>query len=337
MTTTRTKLDHRIGADGLFALRLRDGAVRLRGVDGDTVRVTADIDLEAAFQVDRGAGSLSLRAAHGYGRVRLPDHGLEVELPRGATVVVEGTSAEFSGVGLAGDQRYQTVSGDITLSAVAGTVVIQAVSGDVSLVADGELDIQARTVSGDLEVRAGRIARLSAGTTSGDVRIAGELAAGVAHRIETVSGDMLVAPAGGIRLEATTVVGDIRSAVPHRTEGGRGRRVLIIGDGKATLETRSMSGDVRIVEARNLRPDPPVAPEPPVAPPPPPPPVSPPRAARADTPGGPPPTGSSTAIAAAYDEERLRILRALERGEIDVDEAGRRLEMLDAGDLAEER
>jgi hypothetical protein len=40
---------------------------------------------------------------------------------------------------------------------------------------------------------------------------------------------------------------------------------------------------------------------------------------------------SNGAIAAAYDEARLRILRSLERGEIDVPEAGRRLEALDAG------
>jgi hypothetical protein len=45
---------------------------------------------------------------------------------------------------------------------------------------------------------------------------------------------------------------------------------------------------------------------------------------------------SNPAIAAAYDEARLRILRSLERGEIDVAEAGRRLEALDgAGPLIE--
>jgi len=40
----------------------------------------------------------------------------------------------------------------------------------------------------------------------------------------------------------------------------------------------------------------------------------------------------NTAIAAAYDEARLRILRSLERGEIDVAEAGGRLEALDGID-----
>ncbi len=48
----------------------------------------------------------------------------------------------------------------------------------------------------------------------------------------------------------------------------------------------------------------------------------------------PPPRGpSDAAIAAAYEEARLGILRGLERGEIDVAEAGRRLEALDAADV----
>ena len=43
------------------------------------------------------------------------------------------------------------------------------------------------------------------------------------------------------------------------------------------------------------------------------------------------------AIAAAYDDARLRILRSLERGEIDVAEAGQRLEALDGVDPLEQR
>lgn len=320
--TATTHLEHDIGSDGLFVLRLRDGHASLRGTDGGTVRVSGDVDLGDAFTIERGDGSLSLRAGHGFelviGRRRQPR--IEVELPRRATVVVEATSADVSADALAGDQRYQTVSGDVRLSSIAGTIAIQAVSGDVGLVASGVLDVAARTVSGDVEIRAGRIARLALGTTSGDVRVAGELAPDATHRIETVSGDMLIAPAGGMRLEATTVAGEVRASVPHRTEGGRGRRVVIIGDGGATLETRSMSGDVGVVEARQMRFGPPGAPEPAVP----------------GSPVEPPPTAATTsAIAAAYDEERLRILRTLERGEIDVAEAGRRLGLLDAGDMPE--
>ena len=43
------------------------------------------------------------------------------------------------------------------------------------------------------------------------------------------------------------------------------------------------------------------------------------------------PKPANGAIAAAYDDARLRILRSLEEGEIDVAEAGRRLEALDSG------
>jgi len=49
-----------------------------------------------------------------------------------------------------------------------------------------------------------------------------------------------------------------------------------------------------------------------------------------------PPSPSDSAIAAAYEDARLTILKQLERGEIDVTEAGRRLEALDAADIPEE-
>ncbi len=37
-TTTGPDLDHTIGADGLVSIRVRDGDLRLRAVDGDVVR-----------------------------------------------------------------------------------------------------------------------------------------------------------------------------------------------------------------------------------------------------------------------------------------------------------
>jgi hypothetical protein len=44
------------------------------------------------------------------------------------------------------------------------------------------------------------------------------------------------------------------------------------------------------------------------------------------------PATRNGAIAAAYEDARLGVLRALERGEIDVAEAGRRFEALDGGE-----
>jgi hypothetical protein len=253
---------------------------------------------------------------------------LAVDVPRRATIVVEGASADLTAEDLAGQQRYQTMSGDVTLRRVRGTVSVDAVSGDVRLTAAGELRLQARTVSGDLEARAGRIGELSLATTSGDLSLAGELAPDGSHRTETVSGDILLAIAGGARIEASTVTGDVRSDVPHTAEGRRGRRTLIVGDGRATLNASSMSGDVRIVKARPFETADADAQV-----------IEPASAQPAAPPAPPAPTvapaldASDAAIAAAYEAARLAILRSLERGEIDVAEAGRRLEALDTADV----
>jgi hypothetical protein len=250
-------------------------------------------------------------------------------VPRRATIVVETSSGDLTGEDLAGEQRFHTASGDIDLTRISGTVSIEAVSGDVEVMATGELRLKARTVSGDLAVRAGLLAEVSAATTSGDLAIAGELGADGAHKVETVSGDAVLALAGGARIEVSTVTGDVSTDGPHRIERANGKRVVVIGDGRATLVVRTMSGDVHVTRAKgvDIRID--AAPRAPAAPP---------ALAAPPAPAAPPePTSpSDAAIAAAYEDARLTILKQLERGEIDVTEAGRRLEALDAADIPEE-
>ena len=77
-----------------------------------------------------------------------------MDLPRGATVVIEAGSADIEADGLAGDQRYRTASGDMTLRAVSGRIAVDVVSGDVDISATGEAAVTIKTVSGDVELRA---------------------------------------------------------------------------------------------------------------------------------------------------------------------------------------
>jgi hypothetical protein len=96
---------------------------------------------------------------------------------------------------------------------------------------------------------------------------------------------------------------DADISVPHRSEGSRDRRRYIVGDGAASVLFSSMSGDVAARESRRFNdsvPPPPAAPAPPAPPAPP-------------------------AAPALTADEQLEILRALERGEIDVEEANERL------------
>ncbi|HEX6868665.1 MAG TPA: DUF4097 family beta strand repeat-containing protein [Candidatus Limnocylindrales bacterium] len=337
-TTTGAGLEHTIGADGIVSIRVRDGDMHLRGVDGDALRIrdrTAG-DLDARFEIDLGVGSASLVDR----RVSGDDFGsrgghapvLELDLPRGATIVVETVSADIEADGLHGDQRYQTTSGDITLRDIRGRLAIEAVSADLDIRATGTADVTARTVSGDIELRAGTLRSLQVTTTSGDVKVAGRLDGSGPFAIETVSGDAQLAPAGDVRIEMATMSGDLHSEIGGRTEGGRGHRTLVLGSAGPQVTFRSMSGDLNVVkpipviERGSARLDPvpsaPPAPEPPTPP-------------TAPAPVDPPEPPRNGAITAAYDEARLRILRSLERGEIDVAEAGRRFEALDGGEPPE--
>ena len=341
--TAGSSLEHPIGSDGIVKLRLRDGEIRLHAVDGETLRVRerGGRDLGTLFSIDLGAGSADLSSGddrHGGGH----DPAIEVDLPHRASVVVETTSAEIEADGLLGDQRYRTTSGEVTLHAVAGRIAVEAVSGDLDIVATADADLVVRTVSGDVEIRAATVRSLTVATTSGDLKLAGHLAGPGPFAIETVSGDGLLAPAGDLRIEMTTLSGDLSSDIGDRVQGGRGHRSLSVGTGGPSLTFRSMSGDLHVVRpsavsspsrAERKAPPPPPPPAAPAAPAAPEPPV-PPAAVEADEPipMPAPAAAQNGAIAAAYDAARLRILLSLERGEIDVAEAGRRFEALDAGD-----
>jgi len=326
-TIMGASLEHEIGAEGLLAIRLRDVEVKLRGVDGETVRVR-DVnghDLGDMFEVEPGPGSLSLKAGRGLEIVVGPRSmrrglgrhtpELEVEMPRRATLVLEAASGDVEADALTGDQRYRTASGDISLHAVSGKVSIEAVSGDIDITTTGDAEVTARTVSGDIELRAARLSALRLTSTSGDLKIAGQLFGPGPFAMETVSGDGLLAPAGDVRIEMTSVTGDLTSDLDGKHMAERGRRGFQVGSGGPVVTFRSMSGDLHLARPSLIR-DVAQAGDPDTAPPP---------AERAPANG---------AIAAAYDDARLRILRSLERGEIDVAEAGRRLETLDAGDVA---
>jgi hypothetical protein len=178
-------------------------------------------------------------------------------------------------------------------------------------------------VSGDVALRAGTLRSLQATTTSGDLKVAGRLLGPGPFKIETVSGDMLLAPAGDVRVEMATLSGDLESELDGLTESRRGHRSLLVGSGEPLVEFRSMSGDLSVVRPTAVpartAPSDEGAPDP--------------SASASDTPTERLPTSAPAngAIVAAYEDARLRILRSLERGEIDVEEAGLRLEALDRG------
>ena len=350
-------------ADGTVRVVLASGSVRIRGIDEPVVRVRSldgdpvdpllDLhDAPRAILVGAPGGADRLVSLV-IGGLRTGTSGgrdLELEVPRRASVRVRTASADIEAVGLTGTTAWTTASGDVRLSIASGHVSLQTVSGDAELVGAAPVRVEARSVSGDLRVRADRVVAARLSTTSGDIVVEGDLGEGP-HEIDTVSGDVRLATNGELRVETRTVTGTVRSDIDHRLEGGRGigaSGVVIVGAGTVPVRWRSMSGDLRIVAAGGTRPadvaeppavtspEPPAVtvPEPPVAP---------------DPPAVPPPAYGIVAEARAsanpsgqprrlrtgeQDAARLEILRALERGEVSIDDANIRLQAVDdAGPL----
>jgi Putative adhesin len=329
--------------------------VRVRGHDEDVVRVRVldDAEIDDVLRVEGGPdhvrihdldgpafrlGPLTLRPRHA------PD--LELEVPRRARLTVRTVSGDVVAEGLAGETRWATTSGELRLALDGGPVRVESTSGDVDLRASAEISLGIRSVSGDLRIRAPRLLGLAAESTSGEVHVEAALARAGAHTISTVSGDVELATDSPLRLETQTVTGDVEASVPHRTEGSRGRRTIVVGDGATAVRVRTMSGDVGLhggprdddrAPMAGEVPEPPLPPVPPLSP-------APPFVVAQATaapnlvrqPGGPSPaTGGGAGSTDRREAARLEVLRALERGELDVEDAAHRLQTIDeAGPLS---
>jgi len=296
-------LDHQIGPRGKFTLRQASGEIRVRGVEGDRVRVRSldDRSLDEMFQVETGEGFVELRQIEKFGLgIRMFSKGdspeIAVEVPHGATVFIETASADLVASDLSGRKEFKTASGDVQLSRLAGTLELQTVSGDVELDGQAPMDLGLKTISGDVSVRVPQLRRLDLSTTSGDLRLDAELSGAGPFAIRSISGDVAIVGRSGFRIEAESITGDLESDLPSKRESMPGRKVLIIGRPGPTLAFRSISGDLHVVQPRDTVP--------------------------ADA------TRSSDGTADP-DATRLEILRELERGDITVAEATVRLGQLD--------
>ena len=316
-------IEHPIGEFGSLSIKVSSADAVLRGVAGGDARVVANFQIRASSDeeadrifeaaqlvVDRGAGYLNVSEPDGnsslgslVGRIfsgRGVEYDITADIPNGATLAFAGVSADVNVEGLLGDQAYATVSGDLSLTRLGGSASVNSVSGDVTMRADQPVSVKADTVSGDLSVVAPVINGLRANAVSGDIDLEGQLALGEAYRIDTVSGDLSIALFGGATFEVRGISSDVSSDLDHRIEGRQDRRRVTVGEGGPEIIFNSMSGDLAIHRPRRLNrvpPPPPPAPTPPAAPAPP----------------------------LPSPDEQLAILQALERGEIDVEEATRRL------------
>jgi hypothetical protein len=318
-TYVRTQsIDHNVGARGRVSVKVISGDVRVRGIAGGEAHIRATFEISASsdadadrifeavqLRVQRSGGELSVEEPEGtpsigsvigriFGVSSQYELTVEADVPAEAQLQLTAVSSDVDVTDLRGEQRYRTVSGDLSVTNGGGSVRLESVSGDATLRADEPLSVRSQGVSGDLNITAATLRSLRANTVSGDVELEAQLEVGGDFQVETVSGDLAVGLVGDATFEIHGISTDVSSELDHRLEGQIDRRRLIIGSGTPRLVFNSMSGDVDVRRPRRI-------------------------GAR------PVPSAPSAEPTAAEKQSELDVLRALERGEIDVDEATRRL------------
>lgn len=290
-----TEIRHRIGATGMFSLSNVSGDITIRAVDGDEVKVLASWE-------HGGDGPLPLV-------VRRSDGGLHIETDQRGPGFLRGGLFGQNGsinfeVAVPASARVEVtaVSSDIDAHDLVGEQSFKTVSGD--LVVDGAGGrVSGTSVSGDIGLTATGGIEANATTTSGDLEASAQRFDEL--RVKTVSGDVVIRGGFAVGREHSveSVSGDLSveasSGITIDVKRGldfakRANRPLVAGDGSARLRFRSLSGDVQL------------------------------NAGRQDS--DQQHTSDYQQSGSPRGEDSLEILQALERGEIDVDEASRRLE-----------
>jgi hypothetical protein len=327
--------------------------------------ITGDVDLDAVVgQITRAfrrGGSWS-SARPGKARVAVGRHAwadITIEVPQAITgrVGIHTASGDVRIEGVTSEIALNTVSGDVRVMRTSGDLVLQTASGNLAIEsAIGRLTAQ--TASGDVNLTAVQTEGFDIHTASGDINLDAILTGDGPFRTQSASGDVRLTlrrpTAGGEEPAATlafhTVSGDTHVTQPFRKTA---RRHWQAGssDRGPHIDVTTVSGD--LVAGLAAAPSAfvpsspatsPVVEVPPAPPAPPSPEIVPVRPLAPTEPapfivGGPRSEGDVAATnvgpEAAQSTERedavrLAVLEAVERGEIDIDEALRRLEAADS-------
>jgi DUF4097 and DUF4098 domain-containing protein YvlB len=263
--------EHRLlNANARLSVNNIAGNIDVQAWDKNEMSLTGELgDGVEKLEISGDASALSVV-------VKMPKHSrntedslLQLRVPAGVSVDVQGVSADIRVQGLRGAVSVnsvsgevnldvgsarvdaQTVSGDLHLRAPSGATKVGTVSGDLS-VEDIRGDLNAESVSGDIKVSGGPFSGLKLNSVSGDVQIDGSLSDKAAVTVESLSGNIrLILPANAsASLVMKTFSGDLASDFGG-VSGDSKRVETQIGDGKGKITLSSFSGDVGLRRSRH--------------------------------------------------------------------------------------
>ncbi|HKC16374.1 MAG TPA: DUF4097 family beta strand repeat-containing protein [Steroidobacteraceae bacterium] len=248
------------------------GSVEVTGWNQPLVDVSGTMgDKVERVEVSGGGNHTTVRVVLPSGTSWMGDSSahLKIKVPHGSSVEVSLVSADLAVSAIDGNQKLQTVSGDISGTS-SGNLQIDTVSGDVRMtthedhalriktisgdmiVSGADGDVQVKTVSGDTELTLGSLTSARIESVSGDVKVSSALAPSGQFDASSISGDLHVkfAAQPDADIDVQSFSGSISNCFgPKPTEEhyGPGSRLNFRsgkGGGKVHLDTKS--GDVSV-------------------------------------------------------------------------------------------
>ena len=213
---------------------LGSGNITVHGWDRNQVHARMSDGMQIEFQPSAANDSappkeLSLGMKDdqpGPGKRCLPFGSLELEVPREATVIVQGGDAEISASGVA-KVSINTQNGAVNVERVTGAVNVNTLGGEIT-VANSQGAIKVHSVGGTIEVHdvspnapedvceVGNVGgditlakishrQVKVNTVSGDIDFSSALTRGGRYSFQSISGDvsLMLPPDSSFRLSAT--------------------------------------------------------------------------------------------------------------------------------------
>ena len=256
--------------DGTVRIENMSGSVKVTGWDRAEVQVKGTVGAggELAFDGSEKRTRVEVEAEHGNPMGVKSD--LEVFVPVGSAVDVEGFQATIVVAGVTGSVKAETVNGSINDTGGSKSVELQSVNGAIDLtkatgrvkaeavngavtVRDASGELEASTVNGRLLVTGGSFDRASLETVSGGVRFESVLTARATLSVESVSGGVdLLLPAGlGAEFSVSTFSGEITNELgpaAEKTSKWTPEKELSFttGGGGTRITVKTLSGAVHI-------------------------------------------------------------------------------------------
>ncbi len=266
---TSVDKSHPASADANVSIENLAGSTKVVGWDRPEVHVTGTLcpGCELAFNGSDKQLRVEVESTHGN---HMAKSEIEVSVPAGSLIKVEGFNAAISIAGVNGPIRAETVNGSITHSGgskdvqlqsvngavetnkAAGRVHVEAVNGAVT-VRDASGELQASTVNGKLLVSGGSFTRAHLEAVGGGIRFESAVAPKGSLGVETVSGpvDLFFPGEADADFTVTTFSGSVTNelgpAAQKKDEFSPEKELTFtLGKGGTRVSVETLSGAINI-------------------------------------------------------------------------------------------